>query len=456
MCRFHTDFRDKICIQHRVRTTSSFELFSVNFNAYLCFDFTQISATKYVYSIECAIETGLLTPARVYIRPTSIVNVTAATACNRESPTDKSDFSLLVKEGTVGSLQAIATCPNDFLATFNNFTVTGYSGANQCTGNSLDVCTDRTAMNYTYNSCSSSVKFSSGGYFYCLYYQTNSSTGVTYLHVYNNDSTVVSGSTYRIVCYAFRKSGNTIFTTEYPGNCHGNQNDTYVKSPGIVAEYFNVTKTCAIVVGSQIQDWRYIVAICCGFVGLIILIVVTVIVIKTRIICKCCASLSKKCAHGVKVTQSQGDMEYGVKAIQSQRDTEEKSDIFTAKQKNRFIEPNPKRRKSFAKEDETRTVGYEVALYVKDEGNEVVTLKKPSKFVPRKPRKIKNVTFIIKSNRHIETLLHIPFMPELLYQVVPRPTSSRRMFYRTPTFMSEKSLDKIGIVSQNQQEKLRR
>ncbi|KAL3878524.1 hypothetical protein ACJMK2_030864 [Sinanodonta woodiana] len=463
---------------HMRKGTTFFELFSNNYYPYLCVSFTQISTTKYVYSIECAIENGLLVPARVFVR-SSTTNVTAATACNRESPTDKSDFSVLVKEGAVSSLQAIATCPKDFLATFSNFTVKSYAGASQCTGNSLDVCTDRTAMNYTYNSCSSSVKFSSGGYFHCLYYQTNSSTGVTYLHVYNNDSTLVSGSTYRIICYALKKSGDTIYTTEYPGSCHVNQNDTYVKSPGLITEYFNIT---IIVAGSSIQDWKYIVAIGCGFVGLIILIIVIVVLIKKRLLCRCCAYMCKKCQRGVKVTQSQGDMEYGVKVTQSQGDKEHgvkvtksqdveygvkvtqsvgkmegqelpvvQSDIFTAKQKTGFVKPNLKRRKSFVKEDEKMTVGSDVALHMKDEEIVVVKIMKPSKFVPKKPRKIKSVTFFIKSNRHVDNLLHLPFMPELLYEVVPRPTSSRRMFYRTPTFTSERSLDKIDFASQNQQ-----
>ncbi|KAL3878525.1 hypothetical protein ACJMK2_030865 [Sinanodonta woodiana] len=248
-----------------------------------------------------AIETALSTATRVFVRATT-TTVNASIACNRESPTDTSDFSVLVKEGAVSSLQAIATCPNDFLATFSNFTVTGYSGANQCTGNSLAVCTDRTAMNYTYNSCSSSVKFSSGGYFYCLYYQTNSSTGVTYLHVYNKDSTVVSGSTYRIVCYAFKTSGNILYTTEYPGSCHSNQNATYVKSPGLIANYFNTTNTCVIVVKSNIQDWKYIAAIVGGLAGLAVLIIVLVVVIKKQLLCRACHKERK-------VTQSQDNVE---------------------------------------------------------------------------------------------------------------------------------------------------
>ncbi|KAK3593536.1 hypothetical protein CHS0354_018616, partial [Potamilus streckersoni] len=364
--------------------SSSFNLFNVDFYPYLCLDFTQISATKYIYNIQCAIETSLLTPARVFVRqvPTS---VNGSTACNRESPTDKSDFSVLVKEGTVGSLQAIATCPNDFLATFSNFTVTGYSGANQCTGNSQDVCTDRTAMNYTYNSCSSSVKFSSGGYFYCLYYQTNSSTGVTYLHVYNNDSTVVSGSTYRIVCYAFKKSGNIVYATEYPGSCHSNQNATYVKSPGLISNYFSTT---IIVVKSDIQDWKYIAAIFGGLAVLAVLIIVIVILIKKRLLCRCCAFMCQKCHQGGKVTQSQGDTEEPIKT------------------------------------------------------------KVPDKFVAKKPRKIKNVIVITEATKQI---LEAPFMPELLYVVEPkRMTSPRKMFYQTPTFKSEKSLE---LEPQNQKEK---
>lgn len=54
-----------------------------------------------------------------------------------------------------------ATCPDVMHGVFSSVTITDNTGGSACTGNSVNVCSDRVIMNYTYNSCATGSAFSS-------------------------------------------------------------------------------------------------------------------------------------------------------------------------------------------------------------------------------------------------------------------------------------------------------
>lgn len=65
--------------------------------------------------------------------------------------------------GMVESGNVSAQCPDDMLAQFASVNITNNAGQNDyCSETSLDVCTDRTMMNYTYNDTCTNVKTYSG------------------------------------------------------------------------------------------------------------------------------------------------------------------------------------------------------------------------------------------------------------------------------------------------------
>ena len=63
-----------------------------------------------------------------------------------------------------------ATCPTEFLATYNNLLITDYTGATPCDGNNVNGCYNKTALTYTYQSCASSLVFNGKKYIHIYMY----------------------------------------------------------------------------------------------------------------------------------------------------------------------------------------------------------------------------------------------------------------------------------------------
>ncbi|KAJ8297864.1 hypothetical protein KUTeg_024395 [Tegillarca granosa] len=136
-------------------------------------------------------------------------------ACNRQEPYDTGSFVMFVKQGMVESGNVSTQCPDGMLAQFASVNITNNAGQNDyCSETSLDVCTDRTMMNYTYNETCTNVKtYSAGGIYTCLHAITEGT--VTFLTVWNNDTT------------AFQRVGATVYATEAPRFCNDSDQTPY-------------------------------------------------------------------------------------------------------------------------------------------------------------------------------------------------------------------------------------
>ncbi|XP_053400582.1 uncharacterized protein LOC123557220 [Mercenaria mercenaria] len=357
--------------KYMLKSQTTFVLFGYNFFAYICLELHPISSYKYWYQVANDIETS--TNLRVYVA-LEVANVDIATACNRAEPYETATFNTLVKEGALEGGLVEATCPFELFHTFSNGSLTSADDSTSCVNTTLDVCTERTQMRVTYDpSCDASLKISSEGMNICLLDQTNDTSGVTYLHVWNNDTTLAT-DVMRINCYAFEKSGDVMTATLYPGACQPDQTSMVVSDPGIKVQYKSITKDTS----EGGPQTIYFVAIILGALAFIILLVLIICIIcKTK--CRCITKLCKKNKIGHSDASLTSSMEDG-------------------------MEP------------------YLRAMKRVDQP--------PGVFVARKP---------IKLGPIIEPYLEPPPKVELLYDVEPRPTSSRMMFSRS-IFLSQLSL----------------
>lgn len=366
---------------YMLKTTQPFKLFGFDFDAYICLELHRVSAYKFWYQVANTVEpsTGLRMKAFLDSK-----NPNYTEACNREQPFSVSTFNTLVKEGALEDGLVEATCPFELLHTYTNGSLTSADGMTSCVNTTLDICTDRTQMRITYDtSCDASLKITSDGLNICLLDRTNDTSGVTYLHVWNNDTSLATGFK-RINCYAFEKRNDSMIATLYPGACKESQTPDVVDNPGIYVQYDSITKTCQDTAGSGSQVLYY-VAVILGGIGFIILTVLLICCIcKTK--CRCCNRLCKKTKIGHSDASLRSKMEEG-------------------------MEPYLR---AIKKTDVSRDM-----------------------FIPRKP---------IKLGPIIEPYLQPPPKVELLYDVEPRPTSSRLMFTKS-VFFSEISLRHKDIDS---------
>lgn len=227
--------------KYLLQSTEPFSLFGFNLNGYICLELHRVSDYKYWYQLGTTVNPTNF--ERIYVKPEAEV-VDLDAACDRPEPYEAATFNTLIKEGAVNAGLVEATCPESLFHTFSNGSLASADGSTSCVNATLNVCEDRTKMLHTYdNSCDSSLKFSTRGEYICLQEMTNDTLGVTYLHIWNNDTTLISGAE-RINCYAFEKVDNKMVATLYPGACLVDQTSTSVTSPGIVVEYNTITKTC--------------------------------------------------------------------------------------------------------------------------------------------------------------------------------------------------------------------
>ncbi|XP_063419327.1 uncharacterized protein LOC134702189 [Mytilus trossulus] len=245
---------------------------NTNVRAYICLRLHRVSAYKYYYYLGSTLTT-------IYDYVYGVLEgqpVTLSEACDRTEPYEESTFITLIKNDT-GIIPAMteSSCPSQFLASYSNVLITDTSGSTTCDGNSVDGCSSNlTAMSYTYQACSSGLVFNSAGSVSCIYYLT--SNGITYLHTWNNDVTVDDSTTYRMVCYAMKSIGSTVYATVYPHFCSDvKQNHSDVASPGIKLQFSQSTQTCA----TSVTDYNY--------AGYIFLIIIMTILISILVIGGC-------------------------------------------------------------------------------------------------------------------------------------------------------------------------
>ncbi|XP_021339076.1 uncharacterized protein LOC110440367 isoform X2 [Mizuhopecten yessoensis] len=221
-----------------VLKSPSFTYLTLPFEAYLCLVLTEISSTKFTYFIGTETNSYAGNDRLKTSNPSTTLNV--SDVCDRSSyPTGT--YYVLVKDGEINSAQT--DCPTDLLGQWT-YTYNNGSGSDVCSGNttSADVCNTTTGISLSYTSCSQMVMYSSSGFLYCLYSFTDSS--MTYINLYNTDSTTDESSTYRFTCLVMTESGDDRYITQYPKQCHENQNSSSVLSPG-TSLVFSLSSTCA-------------------------------------------------------------------------------------------------------------------------------------------------------------------------------------------------------------------
>ncbi|KAL3878512.1 hypothetical protein ACJMK2_030852 [Sinanodonta woodiana] len=229
--------------KYLLKSTTTFSAYYINWYAYLCFDLHLVKSNKYYYQLGSLVEAS--NGERTFSQPFFMdSNMTAA--CNRPEPYEAATFVTLIKEGAVENNLVQETCPTDWLAVFDSVSLSTSSGSQKCSNVTLSVCADRTQFRYVHNNCSSSLKYSTSGVYHCINHMSNDTSGIGYLHVWNNDTAVVASSTYRTVCYAYKRINGTMRATKKPGICDIDQNTTAVASPGIIAVYDNISLTVLV------------------------------------------------------------------------------------------------------------------------------------------------------------------------------------------------------------------
>ncbi|XP_063446707.1 uncharacterized protein LOC134726235 [Mytilus trossulus] len=173
---------------------------------------------------------------RIYINQSENL-VNHSDVCNRQTPFEVGTFIMLIKSGASDTNLAVE-CPNDISRNFNNVKFSAFDGTNSCLGK-LEMLSDKLKMNYTYYSCDNYLKFSVDGFWRCLHNINSGST--TYLATLNMDRSLVRGQTYRMVCYTLQRQDRILKATIYPGSCRPDQTATYVVSPGVHAEMYDIS-----------------------------------------------------------------------------------------------------------------------------------------------------------------------------------------------------------------------
>ncbi|XP_046375013.2 uncharacterized protein LOC124148116 [Haliotis rufescens] len=212
--------------QYVLKSATSFSYFSLNWDAYMCWDLTEISTDKfYFYESTDALSDAGGENVKMYISGASPVY---SDVCSTSSYT-AGTYRFLMRNDTISSSKV--ACPYQFE---NYWTYSISNGSvDTCSSNEtqLNGCLDTTAFTFNYTLCSSYLLYSSGGSVNCLYNYTSGST--TYLTTYNADYSVDDTSTYRFTCLVLDLSSSTsISASQYPRSCQVNQSATSVPSPG--------------------------------------------------------------------------------------------------------------------------------------------------------------------------------------------------------------------------------
>lgn len=362
-----------------LRSTTTFSLFGpTQFSAYLCLDLHPVSHYKYWYLI---LNNFLSPPTERYRGAVNTTTLDFASTCDRVAPYETSSRVTLVKDGAFEDGLTLQTCPTPLLHTFSNSTLTSSADAATsatCSDTTINVCAVDTEMLFNYSSsCSSDLMLSSPGEYICLLDFTDSTTGVTYLHVWNNDTSLTSTDK-KIHCFAYeyKASSSEVQGTLYPGQCQLAQTAETVTSPGIVTIFGSITATCYDVVEGQAQT-PYIIALIFGCIVFILLIVLICIIIKCR------RRWCKRCYNRSKTGHSESDATLG-------------SDLNNDGQSG--------------------------------SGSGVMS---PSVFIARKAKKLGPI---------VTPIFVQPAKIDLLYEVIPRPMSSKKKFMPKSIYTSQVSL----------------
>lgn len=176
-------------------------VFGVITRFFLCLDIQEINGNVLKYFVGTEYDVFV----KDFIFPLADAIATLAQACNRATPYEPQTYITLVKSGSVADGSAPIQCPDGLLAVFTSVAISGQTCANSV----LDVCSNRTQMNFTMDTpCATELTFSAGGQYSCLHHVTSGQT--TYLSLWNNDAS----PTYQFSCFAFEVVGDVVTATE--------------------------------------------------------------------------------------------------------------------------------------------------------------------------------------------------------------------------------------------------
>lgn len=274
-CYINTDRK------YLLRATSTALVFGQYIRGYICLELWRVSSTKYYYYHATTKNPTNHDHVKGFID--SVATGTMATVCDVDEPYNITSFVTLVKDGTIATGDSEATCSSSLLSSYNAVSISDSSGSTTCSSTTMDGCTDRTEMRYTYDAgCGSTLKFSTDGFWTCM--RSVTSGGYTYLSVWNNDSSVTgsttysyqSGVNYQFACLVISGSSATMF----PNYCSdSSQTPTSVSSPGLKISFTGVTQTCYEEVEGG-SSAVYYITIVLGSLFIIALVILLVILCK--------------------------------------------------------------------------------------------------------------------------------------------------------------------------------
>ncbi|XP_053399293.1 uncharacterized protein LOC123557009 [Mercenaria mercenaria] len=208
------------CVNHTdntylvLRTSNTFSFqpssstTSIQVYAYLCLKLTTVTGNSFIYYQPQVQEINL---GGERLKVSALSTLYQTDVCDSTVSVPTTEYHVLVKSGSEAS--AAIQCPDSLLFVVD-FTYYGNDGSSACTGSGdrLDVCTDKTQMTITTNTCTQEIAFSAGGQFYCV--ATVSSNGYDYTTVYNRDASI-SSTTNRFACLSSIDTDISVA----PGNC---------------------------------------------------------------------------------------------------------------------------------------------------------------------------------------------------------------------------------------------
>lgn len=283
--------------KYAFKSTETATIFGGQYNAYICFEFWRVSATKYYY-----LHNTPISPTNNDHTHGSFEGITPTISEICSITSERTSFVTIVKDGSVEDGSSEASCPSELLNTFSLVTISQYDDASSCTDNVMDGCSSKTKMSFTYDSsCTAVHKFSDGGNWTCL--RSITSNGYTYVSLWNNDTSISSsyldpysyapGQTYRFACLVVSGTSATLF----PKICSDStQTPTSVSSPGLKLTFSGASSSCSITT-EDASDVIYYIIIILGALFILSLVILLIILYKKGVFRKC----KRKCFKSPKV-----------------------------------------------------------------------------------------------------------------------------------------------------------
>ncbi|XP_061184455.1 uncharacterized protein LOC133192469 [Saccostrea echinata] len=272
--------------KYMFKSTETVIIFGGPVHGFICLEFWRISATKYYYFHKTAISG---TNNDHNIGKFNGITATLEETCSESY--SSTSFVTLVKDGSIENGSSEATCATDLLDKFSLVTISEYNDASSCVNNTMDGCSDKTKLSFTYHSsCTANHKFSAGGFWTCL--RSITSNRYTYVSLWNNDTTVTStytysynfdsGRTYKFACLVVKGTSATLF----PKICSDStQTPTSVGTHGLKLTFSGPDSTCHTKAEDE-SDIVYYVIIILGSLFIISLIILLIILRKKGRKCK--------------------------------------------------------------------------------------------------------------------------------------------------------------------------